>query len=257
MRFFDAFEVGAFTDMLAELTRDYPGERLDRLTDFFAWLEGTRPLATAPLQAPNDLFFPGLGADPWIDAGASETTRRVTALFERNLEALRREFAANAEDGAFSMVRYSSTDRFAGLGAEEWTSSRIWQRGAFEPMADRFPLLRSVLVELEPILFPWRGEVAFMRLAPGSRLPPHHDWTNVQITCHVAIDAPPDCGIRVGSESKQWCDHPVLFFDHSFEHEVWNRSDRARVILLLNMVHPALTALEQQVLGEIFAPAKP
>lgn len=255
MRFYGTFPPGFALEASEQIAHDYPDAQLERLRQFLALLDGSQPLSMAPLQRPNDLFFPGLTDQPWIDSHTYAATKRVAEKLEQHLPALRAEFFQTVDDSAFSMTTYQSTSRFAGLRPDEWTSLTLWQRGVFEPVAERFPVASSLIRELENALFPWRGEVAFMRLLPGSRLPPHYDWTNAQLTCHVAIDAPPDCGMRVGSESRQWCDHPVLFFDHSFEHEVWNDSDRARTILLLNLRHPLLTTLEQSVINELFGPS--
>lgn len=37
-----------------------------------------------------------------------------------------------------------------------------------------------------------------------------------------------------------------MVFDDSFEHEVWHRGDERRVVLLLNIWHPAITAAQKE-----------
>jgi aspartyl/asparaginyl beta-hydroxylase (cupin superfamily) len=37
-----------------------------------------------------------------------------------------------------------------------------------------------------------------------------------------------------------------VVFDDSFEHEVWHRGDERRVVLLLNIWHPAITAAQKE-----------
>ncbi|KAH8094082.1 aspartyl/asparaginyl beta-hydroxylase [Aureococcus anophagefferens] len=62
------------------------------------------------------------------------------------------------------------------------------------------------------------------------------------------VDLPPGfgrapgggCRIRVGADWRTWAEGRCLLFDDSFEHEVRNDTDRARVVLLLRFFHPDL-----------------
>jgi aspartate beta-hydroxylase len=60
-------------------------------------------------------------------------------------------------------------------------------------------------------------------------------------------DLPPRTGcdtglpLRVSSEVVSWQEGKCLVFDDSFEHEVWNKSDCERVVLLIQFWHPDLT----------------
>lgn len=73
--------------------------------------------------------------------------------------------------------------------------------------------------------------------------------------------------IRVGNETRAWRKGAVLFFDDSWEHEVWNRCRAERVVLQLVMAHPDLEATavslpgrsaadseraRQELLGQVF-----
>jgi hypothetical protein len=46
--------------------------------------------------------------------------------------------------------------------------------------------------------------------------------------------------MRVANETKAWRIGDVLFFDDSWEHEVWNRCPAERVVLQLVFAHPDL-----------------
>jgi aspartyl/asparaginyl beta-hydroxylase (cupin superfamily) len=68
------------------------------------------------------------------------------------------------------------------------------------------------------------------------------------------VIVPEDCELRVGGEARRWQPGRVFFFDHSFEHEAYNASASERVVLLLNLMHPALTRAERlglELLGNI------
>ena len=47
--------------------------------------------------------------------------------------------------------------------------------------------------------------------------------------------------MRVGNETpRRWVEGEVLLFDDSYEHEVWNLSKAARLVLIVDMWHPML-----------------
>ena len=54
------------------------------------------------------------------------------------------------------------------------------------------------------------------------------------------------CGFRVHDETRHWQLGKCLWFDDSFEHEVWNQSDEARLVLICDMWHPDLSDDEQR-----------
>ncbi len=69
---------------------------------------------------------------------------------------------------------------------------------------------------------------------------------------HIPLIAPPDCALRVGSETRAWEDGKALIFDDSFEHEAWNRSDRTRIILLFEIWRPEIGPAEREELTLLF-----
>jgi aspartate beta-hydroxylase len=62
---------------------------------------------------------------------------------------------------------------------------------------------------------------------------------------------PAGCGIRVGSTTRSWEEGRCIVFDDSFEHEVWNESDRHRYVLILDFWHPGLTPTEVWALTRV------
>ena len=89
----------------------------------------------------------------------------------------------------------------------------------------------------------------FSCLEPGTRVAPHSGPTNVRLRCHLALEVPPDCGMRVGGVERPWEPGRCVVFDDSFEHEVWNDSRRRRVVLVLDLWHPDLTTDEMELLA--------
>jgi aspartyl/asparaginyl beta-hydroxylase (cupin superfamily) len=57
-----------------------------------------------------------------------------------------------------------------------------------------------------------------------------------------------DCAIRVGDETRRWHEGKCLVFDDYFEHEAWNRTDEDRLVLIVDLWHPGLSATEVTLL---------
>ncbi|MBW4538288.1 MAG: aspartyl/asparaginyl beta-hydroxylase domain-containing protein [Myxacorys chilensis ATA2-1-KO14] len=78
----------------------------------------------------------------------------------------------------------------------------------------------------------------FSRLAPGAHIVPHAGKPTNVFRCHLGLDVPEKCAMRVATEIKQWVNGKGMVFDDTSEHEAWNLSDRHRDILLLDFRIP-------------------
>jgi len=63
----------------------------------------------------------------------------------------------------------------------------------------------------------------------------------------LPLIVPPDCGFRVGGETREWIPGKAWVFDDTIEHEAWNRSDSPRAVLIFDIWNPLLTAAERDV----------
>ncbi|MFQ5563239.1 MAG: aspartyl/asparaginyl beta-hydroxylase domain-containing protein [Parvularculaceae bacterium] len=96
-------------------------------------------------------------------------------------------------------------------------------------------------------------ETFFSCLKSGVHIPPHYGLTNSRLTVHLPLIVPEGCEIRVGDEFYQWEEGRIIAFDDSFEHEVWNRSDRERVVLIFETYHPDLSPTEVEAIERVYA----
>jgi ornithine lipid ester-linked acyl 2-hydroxylase len=78
----------------------------------------------------------------------------------------------------------------------------------------------------------------FSSLAPGAHIVPHSGRPSGVLRCHMGLDVPERCAMRVGKEIKTWKEGKCLVFDDTSEHEAWNLSDRPRTVLLLDFKAP-------------------
>ncbi|MFO1406859.1 MAG: aspartyl/asparaginyl beta-hydroxylase domain-containing protein [Steroidobacteraceae bacterium] len=84
----------------------------------------------------------------------------------------------------------------------------------------------------------------FSVLRPGTHIPPHNGFLNTRLICHLPLVVPPGCRFRVGNEEREWKKGEAWVFDDSIEHEAWNRGKETRVILLVDIWRPELSAEE-------------
>jgi beta-hydroxylase len=88
----------------------------------------------------------------------------------------------------------------------------------------------------------------FSRLAPGTHVRPHVGWVRTVYRSHLGLIVPEECGMRVGSETRSWREGECMTFDDTVEHEAWNRSGHARVVLLFDFLRPGVSSAMQDEL---------
>jgi aspartyl/asparaginyl beta-hydroxylase (cupin superfamily) len=123
----------------------------------------------------------------------------------------------------------------------------VWQ----EDNLRKLPLLTRVLKNSADVRL--AGGLAYLsRLSPRTSVAPHSGPTNMRLRLHFAVTIPRgDCALNVGGESRQWVEGQALVFDDYLQHEVWNRTDEERLILLVDVWHPELTLQERKMLEAI------
>jgi Aspartyl/Asparaginyl beta-hydroxylase len=219
------------------------GSELARLQDYLQMLAGRRPLPPpTPGQEPT-IFppLPGLDERPWREPPipAATALEGCRAAVERDLARLEHADLLHYDSGIVGTGRWSvhpvffageRLDRlfFPGLEMDE-TAAAVQ---SLDGECTAFPL----------------ADVLFSSHAPGTTLTPHCSWDGFRMRLHLGLRVPEGCGIRVGTESRQWEEGRVLVFHDSFEHETWNRSQQRRVVLIVDCWHPGLTVPEREAL---------
>merc|ERR1711874_914135 len=96
------------------------------------------------------------------------------------------------------------------------------------------------------------GDIKFSLMESGSHVRPHSAPTNYKIRAHLGIDVETKdlartghlfSRLRVVNQYLNWKNGKFIFFDDSFDHEVWHShpKNRSRLILIVDMWHPDLT----------------
>lgn len=81
----------------------------------------------------------------------------------------------------------------------------------------------------------------FSILAPRSHIPAHCGPYKGVVRYHLGLLVPKpetSCRIRVADTIAHWEEGKSMFFDDTYEHEVWNDTDGVRVVLFMDVLRP-------------------
>ncbi|HLW74459.1 MAG TPA: aspartyl/asparaginyl beta-hydroxylase domain-containing protein, partial [Gammaproteobacteria bacterium] len=224
---------------------------LDRVWHCLESYLGLRPPIELPsLQQPTFMRFPGLPARAWFEREEFPWM----ADMERETGAVREELLAvlAGDEGFRPFVEMPKEHP----GAAYWQAlnhSPSWNAFFFyrdgRPFAENQARCPRTLAALDaaPLnrVADHSPESLYSVLKPGAHIPPHTGVINVRLVVHLPLIVPPDCGIRVGSETRGWQEGQCIVFDDTYEHEAWNKSDRTRVVLIFDVWNPYLSAAER------------
>jgi aspartate beta-hydroxylase len=201
---------------------------------------------------PTFMYFPEIpaiefferGEFPWLDA-VEAATEEVRSEFTTILVADRA--------GLEPYIAYPDgvpLDRWRELNkSRRWSAYFLSNQGVEQPShRARCPLTLQALKGAPLCDVTARAPTIFFSILDASTtIPPHSGVTNTRLTVHLPLIVPPDCGFRVGSETREWVPGKAWVFDDTIEHEAWNRSDAPRAILIFDIWNPLLTAAERDV----------
>ena len=200
-------------------------------------------------QRPKFLYFPDMPTVPYF----SRELFPWYALLEDNFDAIRAELLAvlASDDALQPFLKYhpqqNMGEYLGGTAKPAWDAFFFYRHGQrFDDNCARCPRTASVLDSL-PTLARVRDhapEVCFSVLTPGTHILPHRGVTNTRVVTHLPLIVPDNCALNVSGDEHAWQEGRCVTFDDTFEHEAWNRSDRTRVVMLIDTWNPYLTAIE-------------
>jgi aspartate beta-hydroxylase len=106
------------------------------------------------------------------------------------------------------------------------------------------------------------GFAFFSTLHASSKIAAHTAPCNLRVRVHLPLRVPAtaglaaSCGMELAGKRLSWAPGELLLFDDSYEHSVWNSTDQARVLLLLDLWHPEVSGLERGAIKEMFQKAQ-
>lgn len=253
MRFVKAGRRRAFEETLAPVRARHGGAALERFDACLGNLTGERPAPPAdPRQKPTILHFPGMPAAPFLPRDAFPWF----AALEAATGAIREELVAlMPKPGQAERVFGSDDEDRRGLagsqGAPSWNGFYFFRHG--EPRGDNLALCPCTATVLETLplcrIREHAPEAMFSVLSAGTHILPHRGVTNARIVCHLPLVVPEECALVVGGERHEWREGVAVAFDDTYEHEAWNRGPRTRVVLIVDVWNPYLTAAERDAVA--------
>ncbi|XP_014110609.1 PREDICTED: aspartyl/asparaginyl beta-hydroxylase isoform X5 [Pseudopodoces humilis] len=190
----------------------------------------------------------GLKAQPWWTARETGYTELVKSL-EKNWKLIRDEGLAVMDKKRSLFLPEDENLREKG----DWSQFTLWQQGRKNENACKSVPKTCALLERFPEATGCRrGQIKYSIMHPGTHVWPHTGPTNCRLRMHLGLVIPKEgCRIRCAQEYRDWEEGKVLIFDDSFEHEVWQDAESYRLIFIVDVWHPELTAQQRRTLPAI------
>lgn len=201
--------------------------------------------AAPPLAAevrPHFFFLPEVKTKPFFDPADSAGfpwVERLTA----GVDSVRQEILDHLK--ADGLETYGAA--YPGVNKKFTTISQNYNTVHFYSKPKQFPKTIALLEEV-PLISGEDLYCDFGVLFANGHIKPHTGFFNGRVICHLGLVIPPDCALRVDSEIRQWREGGMLLFDDGYEHEVWNKSDRTRIILNFMVWNPDLELEERHAM---------
>ena len=249
----DAALAAALEGRIAGIRAQHGGGRQRRVERCIELLTGARRRFTAQ---PTFMYFPEIPAVefferdefPWLDgleAATDEIRAELMSVLVSDREGLE-PYIAYPEGTPLNQWRELNKSR-------RWSAYFLWNQATPQPAhLARCPRTVEALKKTPQCDVATRAPTAFFSiLDAGTRIPPHTGVTNTRLTVHLPLIVPPDCGFRVGSETREWVPGKAWVFDDTIEHEAWNLSDTPRAILIFDIWNPFLTPAERDMIRAV------
>jgi aspartyl/asparaginyl beta-hydroxylase (cupin superfamily) len=212
----------------------------------------TRPFHSEP----TDYHFPELTERefhprrlfPWLQPleGAIEV---IAGELRQVMQAERAELVPYVE-----LADHAPMDQWRSLNRNAaWTAIHLLQHGrVVDANARHCPRTMALLSRIpQPIVAGASPNAMFSLLAPHTTIPPHVGISNARLVCHLPLIVPEGCWFRVGAQKREWKTGEVFVFDDTIEHEADNPTDELRVVLIFDVWHPDLSAVERDAVAAL------
>lgn len=217
-----------------------------------------RPIFTpgAPeRRRPAFFYVPQLPDAPWLEPERFDWAADLEAAAPE----LAKEVAGSLDvdaDGLPYIGKQEASETWRSLaGRSDWSALHFWNDALPNERAlARFPKMRAALERLPLVTLGGAPDEAFLSiLKPRTRIPPHFGNANHRLTVHLPLIVPAGCGVKVGGEARETQFGRLMIFDDSYEHSAWNDSESARIVLIFEIWHPALSAAERTAVAGLLS----
>jgi len=206
-------------------------------------------------QYPNVLHPTNVQAAPWPDLAQPvySNIKNLISHLESASAKIRAEVLANADGLMLPSMEGLHTGVSSG-----WEALRLDCKS--KAHITLFPNTCAVLDQKQATQDQMAtvNTAQILRLKPGAHIEPHCGPDNKRLVVHLglvvpkcAADSPPCVYLTCGNRSETWTEGKCMFFDDSFEHEVWHRGQPGddRIVLAMQVANPGLTEVSNQNLA--------
>ncbi|TDG47046.1 hypothetical protein AWZ03_006483 [Drosophila navojoa] len=191
---------------------------------------------------------PRLRAKPFWQIADTDQAQELKQL-QQNWRSIRNEALAllNVE-GNFQLEAEQLRD------TGNWQQFELYARGQrLHRNCQRAPITCALLEKLPAASGCRRGQIKFSAMHAQTHVWPHCGPTNCRLRAHLTLVAPEPhlTSLRVAEQERTWHEGDLFIFDDSFEHEVWHNGTQLRLVLILDLWHPDLTAQQRSQLTPI------
>jgi aspartyl/asparaginyl beta-hydroxylase (cupin superfamily) len=242
----ESFYAQLRADAVEEAKRAEPAADFSRVSRA-VW----RPIfgpGVAERRRPSFFYVPQLADEPWLEPERFDWAADLQAAAPE----LAKEVAGSLDldaDGLPYIGEHELSETWRSLaGRKDWSAVHFWSDALPNERAlARFPKVRAALERLPLVTLGSTTPVeAFLSiLKPRTRIPPHFGLANYRLTVHLPLIVPAGCGVAVAGEARETRFGRLMIFDDSYEHRAWNDSEAARIVLIFEIWHPALSAAER------------
>lgn len=117
-------------------------------------------------------------------------------------------------------------------------------------VCDRFDLINALLTK-----YPEITSCFVSKTAPHSSIKPHCGETNATIRIHLGLFIPEStteqCGMQVGDKVTTWKVGKTFAFLDAHKHTVWNKTDKERYVLIVDIVRPQFAGIKKYINARI------
>lgn len=196
-------------------------------------------------QRPTTFGLLGLSSKPWHE---NMYMSELENLME-NIQGIRKEAIQISEDLSCGWVQNTSP-----TGC--WYVYHLYNQGTkVHKNCTVCPFTLNLVESIGPFMKDCAfGNAVISLIKPGTHITAHYGPTNCRLRCQIPLMIPADCSITVDLEKKQWQDSKPLIFDDSYLHEVTHNGCKGdRIVLILDLWHPEVTAIEREAINFVFS----
>jgi aspartyl/asparaginyl beta-hydroxylase (cupin superfamily) len=198
-------------------------------------------VGTNQLQKPAYFYFPGLEDKPWHENIDAPWVKQL----EDNYEVIKCEVEKLLDQ--VPPERYEKEAGSLPYSFGKWRVFYLFKSGAkLNENCTYCPETAKIIDNIPDLITGMSlGFAMFSVLDPHGHIQPHFGPMNLRLRCMLPIIVPDGCTITVGEQKRELHPGKCVFFDDSFQHESHNESDKPRIVLIIDIWHPSLTADER------------